>query len=135
MNRYAVFVTITILILGGTGIVSQAFAATDMTLETDRQIYDHTSTIILTGNVDPVDQRGSAVAITCISPIGNVCGINQVEPNSNGDFSATFNTSSPYMKADGVYEFQAQYSILSEASITVEPVSYTHLTLPTKRIV
>ena len=123
MNRYVVLVLVAILILGGTSIASQAFAATVITLETDRQIYDHASTIILTGNVDPIDPNGSEVAIVCKSPGGaGVCGIQQVQPNSNGDFSAEFNTSSSLFRVDGIYQFEATYSILANASISVELV-------------
>ena len=123
MNRYVALVPIAILILGGTGLVSQSFAATVITLETDRQVYDHASTIILTGNVDPVDANGSAIAITCVSPgSSGVCGIHQVQPNSDGDFSAMFNTSSYLFNKDGIYEFQVTYSVLGDASISVELV-------------
>ena len=123
MNRYVTLVPIAILILSGTGIVSQAFGETVMTLTTDNHIYDHASTIILTGNVFPVDLRGSEVTIVCKSPGGtNVCGIQQVEPNSDGDFSVMFNTSSSLFRADGIYEFEAKYSILADATISVELV-------------
>ncbi|MCS5588533.1 MAG: hypothetical protein NZ824_01040, partial [Candidatus Thioglobus sp.] len=65
MNSYVMFVPFAILILAGTSVVSQAFAETTLTMETDKDVYDHTSTIILTGNVDPVDLRGSEVTIMC----------------------------------------------------------------------
>ena len=124
MNRYAVFVPIAILILGGTGIVSQAFAEYNMTLETDSQIYDHASTIILSGNVDPVDPNGSEVTIVCKSPGGaGVCGVYQLKVDSNGDFSVSINTSTFLMKKDGVYNFQAKYSVLADAIISVELVN------------
>ena len=123
MNRYVALLSIAALILSGTGIVSQAFAATVMTLETDNQIYDHASTIILTGNVFPVDLGGSEVTIVCKSPGGTgVCGIQQVQPDSDGDFSVMFNTSSSLFRADGIYEFEAKYSILADATISVELV-------------
>ena len=123
MNRYVALLSIAALILSGTGIVSQAFAATVMTLETDNQIYDHASTIILTGNVFPVDLRGSEVTVVCKSPGGaGVCGIQQVQPNSDGDFSVMFNTSSSLFRADGIYEFDAKYSILADATVSVELV-------------
>ena len=123
MNRYVALLSIAALILSGTGIVSQAFAATVMTLETDNQIYDHASIIILTGNVFPVDLRGSEVTIVCKSPGGaGVCGIQQVQPNSDGDFSVMFNTSSSLFRADGIYEFDAKYSILADATVSVELV-------------
>jgi len=124
MNRYVALVPIAILILSGTGIVSQAFAATVMTVETDNSVYDHASTIILTGNVYPVDLRGSEVTIVCKSPGGTgVCGIQQIQPNSDGDFSVMFNTSSSLFKADGIYQFEAKYSSLASATTSVELIN------------
>ena len=123
MNRYIVLFPIALLILSGTGIISQAFAATTMTMETDRHVYDHASTIILTGHVEPVDLRGSEVTILCKSPGGTgVCGIYQLGVNSNGDFSLSINTSTFLMKNDGTYQFQAQYSSLADATVSVELV-------------
>jgi len=123
MNSYVTLVPIALLILSGTGIVSQTFAETVLTLDTDKQIYDHASTIILTGHVEPVDLRGSEVTILCKSPGGTgVCGIYQLGVNSDGDFSLSINTSTFLMKNDGVYQFQAQYSSLASASVSVELV-------------
>jgi len=123
MNSYVALVTITLLILSGTGIVSQTFAETVLTLDTDKQIYDHASTIILTGHAEPVDLRGSEVTILCKSPGGTgVCGIYQLGVNSDGNFSLSINTSTFLMKNNGVYQFQAQYSNLADATISVELV-------------
>ena len=123
MNSYVALVPITLLILSGTGIVSQTFAETVLTLDTDKQIYDHASTIILTGHVEPVDLRGSEVTILCKSPGGTgVCGIYQLGVNSDGDFSLSINTSTSLMEKDGIYQFQAQYSSLADATISVELV-------------
>jgi len=123
MNSYVTLVPIALLILSGTGIVSQTFAETVLTLDTDKQIYDHASTIILTGHAEPVDLRGSEVTILCKSPGGTgVCGIYQLGVNSDGDFSLSINTSTFLMKNDGVYQFQAQYSSLADATISVELV-------------
>ena len=124
MNRYAALVPIAILILGGTGIVSQAFAATTITMEADKHTYDHASTIILTGNVYPVDLRGSDITIMCKSPDGaGVCGIYQLSANSDGDFSVSINTATSLMKKNGIYEFQAKYSSLAEMTMSVELVN------------
>ena len=123
MNSYVTLVPIALLILSGTGIVSQTFAETVLTLDTDKQIYDHASTIILTGHVEPLDLRGSEVTILCKSPGGTgVCGIYQLSVNSDGDFSLSINTSTFLMKKDGVYQFQVQYSSLADATISVELV-------------
>ena len=123
MNRYIMLVPIAILILAGPSVVSQAFAATTITVNTDNYIYDHASTIILTGNVDPVDLRGSDVTIVCKSPGGTgVCGVYQVSVTSDGDFSVSINTATSLMKNDGIYEFQAKYSSLADATVSVELV-------------
>ena len=114
-------VPIAILILTGIGVVSPAFGVTIMTIEADNSIYDHASTIILTGNVDPVDLGGSAVTIICKSPGGTgVCGVYQLSVNSDGDFSVSINTATFLMKKDGIYEFQANYSGLADATVSVE---------------
>ena len=121
MNSYVMFVPFAILILAGTSVVSQAFAETTLTMETDKDVYDHASTIILTGNVDPVDLRGSEVTIMCKSPGGmGVCGIYQLSVNSDGNFSVSINTATFLMKKDGIYEFQANYSGLADATVSVE---------------
>ena len=99
MNRYVTLVPIAVLILAGAGVVSQAFAATTVTIDADKGVYDHDSIIILTGNVDPVDPNGSEVTIVCKSPGGaGVCGVYQLGVNSDGDFSVSINTSTFLMK-------------------------------------
>ena len=123
MNKHVLFVSTAILILIGFGVVTQAFAATTMTVETDSNIYDHASTIILTGNVFPVDLRGSEVTIVCKSPVPGVCGVFQIKPNSDGDFSVSINTATSLMKYDGIYQFEAKYSSLAEAIVSVELVN------------
>ena len=121
MNSYVMLVPIAILILTGIGVVSPAFGVTIMTIEADNSIYDHASTIILTGNVDPVDLGGSAVTIICKSPGGTgVCGVYQLSVNSDGDFSVSIKTATFLMKKDGIYEFQANYSGLADATVSVE---------------
>ena len=121
MNKRVLFVAIAISILAGTGIVSQAYAAYTLTMETDKDIYDHTSIIILTGHVDPVDPNSSPVTIVCKSPGGaGVCGVYQLSVNSDGDFSVSINTTTFLMKSDGVYEFQGRYSSLADATVSVE---------------
>ena len=121
MNSYVMLVPTAILILTGIGVVSPAFGVTIMTIEADNSIYDHASTIILTGNVDPVDLGGSDVTIICKSPGGTgVCGVYQLSVNSDGDFSVSINTATFLMKKDGIYEFQAKYSELADATVSVE---------------
>ena len=109
MNSYVMLVPVAILILAGTGIVSQAFAAT-ITIETDSDVYDHSSVITITGTVTPVDQNEVPVTIMIINPQGSIASIAQISVNSDGIFSTTVSTAASLMKNDGMYEIRAKYA-------------------------
>ena len=116
MNSYVMLVPVAILILTGTGFVSQAFAAFTITMETDKDIYDHSSVITVTGHVDPVDPD-SVVSIQVFASNRNFVDIAQVSVNSDGNFSATFNTTG--WGSDGTYMIKAQY-VGAEITVSVE---------------
>jgi len=120
MNSYVMLVPVAILILAGTGFVSQAFAAFTITMETDKDVYDHSSVITVTGHVDPVDPAGSEVTIIVkrMNPVGLV-QIAQAPVNSDGSFSTTIETASATMKYDGMYQIKAQY-VGAEITVSVE---------------
>jgi len=120
MNSYVMLVPIAILILAGTGFVSQAFAAFTITMETDKDVYDHSSVITVTGHVDPVEPTGSEVTIIVkrMNPVGLV-QIAQAPVNSDGSFSTTIETASATMKYDGMYQIKAQY-VGAEITVSVE---------------
>ena len=118
MNKHVLFVAVTILILAGTGIVSQAYAAFTITMETDKDIYDHSSIITVTGQVEPVDPEGSDVSIQVFAPNGNLAAVAQVTPSLDGNFSTMINTAS--LKSDGTYMLKAQYGKLADVTVSVE---------------
>jgi len=118
MNKHVLFVAVTILILAGTGIVSQAYATFTITMETDKDVYDHSSVITETGQAEPVDPEGSEVSIQVFAPNGNLAYVAQVSVNSDGNFSATINTAS--LKSDGTYTIKAQYGKLADVTVSIE---------------
>ena len=111
MNKHVLFVAVTILILAGTGIVSQAFAATTITIETDKNVYDHTDIITITGTVFPVDQNEVPVTIMLVNQYTSIVEINQLVVNSDGSWSGqiVLNPENRLQSEDGVYEIRAQY--------------------------
>jgi predicted secreted protein with PEFG-CTERM motif len=119
MNKYVLFVAIAISILAGTGIVSQAYAAFTITMETDKDVYDHSSVITVTGQVDPIAE-GSEVTfiVQRLNPAG-ITQIDQISVNSDGIFSTTISTASDMMKYDGTYLIKAQY-VDAETTVSVE---------------
>jgi len=110
MNKHVLFMAVTILILAVTGIVSQAYAAFTITMETDKDVYDHSSVITVTGHVFPVDTDNSEVTIIVKStnPPG-IVQIDQISVNSDGNFSTMIETANVIMKKDGTYLIYAQY--------------------------
>ena len=118
MNKRILFVAVAISILAGTGIVSQAYATFTITMETDKDVYDHSSVITVTGQVEPVDIEGSEVSIQVFAPNGNLAYVAQVSVSSDGNFSATINTAS--LKSDGIYMIKTQYGILANTTTSVE---------------
>jgi len=119
MNKYVLFVAIAISILAGTGIVSQAYAAFTITMETDKDVYDHSSVITVTGQVDPIAE-GSEVTfiVQRLNPVG-ITHIDQISVNSDGVFSTTISTATPTMKYDGTYLINAKY-VDAETTVSVE---------------
>ena len=118
MNKHVLFVAVAISILAGTGLASQAFAAFTITMETDKDVYDHSSVITVTGQAEPVDSESSEVSIQVFAPNGNLAYVAQVSVNSDGDFSTTINTAS--LKSDGTYMIKAQYGKLADVTVSVE---------------
>jgi len=119
MNKHVLFVAVAISILAGTGIVSQAYAAFTITMETDKDVYDHSSVITVTGQVDPIAE-GSEVTfiVQRLNPAG-ITQIDQISVNSDGIFSTTISTASDMMKYDGTYLINAKY-VNAETTVSVE---------------
>jgi len=111
MNKHVLFVAVTILILGGTGIVSQAYAAFTITMETDKDVYDHSSVITVTGTVDPVDENEIPVTIMLVNQYTSIVVIAQLDVSNDGSWSGQIhlNPANSLMSEDGVYEIRAQY--------------------------
>ena len=111
MNKHVLFVAVAISILAGTGLASQAYAATTITIETDKDVYDHTDTITITGTVSPVDENPIPVTIMLVNQLNSVITIAQLDVNSDGSWSGqiVLNPNDRLQSEDGVYEIRAQY--------------------------
>ena len=82
---------------------------------TDKAVYDHQSTIVVSGHVRNPN-TDMQVSVKVIGPTGNVVTTDQLQPDENGDFEVTLNTSSPLWMQNGVYTINAQYGAESRAN-------------------
>ena len=117
MNFHICYVLLVIFVVAGTSITS-AFAA-PISIETDSDVYDHSSKITVTGQIANVDQNYLAVALKVLSPNGNIAGVAQPEVNSDGSFVGTFNTSGYAWTNNGTYQITATYLGI-DTTISVE---------------
>ena len=117
MNFHICYVLLVIFVVAGTGITS-AFAA-PISIETDSDVYDHSSKITVTGQIANVDLNYPAVALKVLSPNGNIVGVAQPEVNSDGSFVGTFNTSGYAWTNNGTYQITATYLGI-DTTISVE---------------
>jgi len=117
MNSRICYVFLVIFVVAGTGITS-AFAA-PISIETDSDVYDHSSIITVTGQIANVDPNYLAVALKVLSPNGNIAGVAQPEVNSDGSFVGTFNTSGYAWTNNGTYQITATYLGI-DTTISVE---------------
>ena len=113
-------ILIAILVVAATSIISPAFAVIVITIETDSDVYDHSSVITVTGKVDPVDPNNSPITIIVerVDPHG-IVQIDQIDVGSDGSFSTMINTATATMKYDGTYLINAKY-VNVDTTIAVE---------------
>ena len=130
MNSRICYVLIVIFVAAGTGITS-AFAA-PISIETDSDVYDHSSKITVTGQIANVDPNYLVVALKSLAPNGNIAGVAQPEVNSDGSFVGTFNTSGYSWKNNGTYQITATYlGIDATISIEIKDTAVTGMTVGT----
>ena len=122
MNSYVTPVLIAILILSTTGLASQAFAATTITINTDKDVYDHTDTITITGTVDPVNEYEMPVSILFVNQYNSIVEIDQLFVNSDGSWSGqiVLNPDNHLQSEDGVYEIRANYGDFASTILLIE---------------
>ena len=132
MNRHVTPVLVAILILSTTGLASQVFAETVITINTDKDVYDHTDTITITGTVDPVDENAVPVTILFVNQYNSIVEIAQLDVNSNGSWSGqiVLNPENRLQSEDGVYEIRAQYANFASTILSIELINAVAVETP-----
>jgi predicted secreted protein with PEFG-CTERM motif len=120
MIRKVLFILVGIMAITSINLVLQPISADDgIIIETDSDTYNHSSMIILTGNITVIDQNPIDVTVQIFAPNGNIASVAQVAVNTDGVFSTTFNTAGAMMKYDGTYQIKAVYGFI-ETTISIE---------------
>jgi len=99
--------SIAILSFGLTGAVN-AQSVLPVSVETDSSTYTTGNSIVISGLIQNLSEYEQAVSVMVVSPNGNMVFIDQVLPNSSGNYSTTL-TAGGTMNSSGEYEIRAQY--------------------------
>ncbi|HII05346.1 MAG TPA: hypothetical protein HA347_05190, partial [Nitrosopumilus sp.] len=96
-----------IMSFGLTGAVN-AQSVLPVSVATDSSTYTTGNSIVISGSIKNLSEYEQAVSIMVVSPNGNMVFINQVLPDSSGNYSTTL-TAGGTMNSSGEYEIRAQY--------------------------
>ena len=99
--------SISILSFGLTGAVNSQ-SVLPVSVETDSSTYTTGNSIVISGLIQNLSEYEQAVSIMVVSHNGNMVFIDQVLPNSSGNYSTTL-TAGGTMNSSGEYEIRAQY--------------------------
>ena len=99
--------SISIMSFGLTGAVN-AQSVLPVSVATDSSTYTTGNSIVISGSIKNLSEYEQAVSIMVVSPNGNMVFINQVLPDSSGNYSTTL-TAGGTMNSSGEYEIRAQY--------------------------
>ena len=123
-----------VAIVGTMSIASEAHAdiGFPLTVETDKAVYDHDSTITVTGQVANVIPGNVPITITVMSPMASLVTIDQFNVSNDGSFKTTMSTAGNLWKYDGTYTIKANYGSLDnnvkvELAGGVEVVEKKHM--------
>jgi hypothetical protein len=99
--------SISIMSFGLTGAVN-AQSVLPVSVETDSSSYTTGNSITISGLIQNLSEYEQAVSVMVVSPNGNMVFIDQVLPDSSGNYSTTL-TAGGTMNSSGEYEIRAQY--------------------------
>ena len=86
-------------------------------LSIEADAVEGSTTITITGHAT---SSNTPVTIMVLAPNGNVVSIDQINPDSDGEFTSTIGVGGPMWKQDGVYSITAQQGSASINKSTVE---------------
>ena len=109
-----------VAIVGTMSLASEAHAVElPLTVQADKSVYAHDSTIIVTGNVANVIPGNVPITVTVVNPLNSLVTIDQINVSNDGSFTTSVSTSGKLMKYDGTYTIKVNYGSLDN-KVTVE---------------
>jgi len=108
-----------VAIVGTMSIASEAHASIPLTVESDKAVYDHESTITVTGQVANVIPGNVPITFMVINPLNSIVTIDQINVSNDGSFTTSVSTAGNLWKYDGTYTIKVNYGSLDN-NVTVE---------------
>ena len=88
-----------VAIVGTMSISSEAHASElPLTVQADKSVYDHDSTITVTGHVANVIPGNVPITVTVVNPLNSLVTIDQINVSNDGSFTTSVSTSGKLME-------------------------------------
>ena len=102
-----------VAIVATMSISSEAHASDlPLTVEADKAVYGHDSTITVTGQVANIIPGNVPVTFMVTNPLNSIVTIDQINVSNDGSFTTSVSTSGNLMKYDGTYTIKVNYGSL-----------------------
>ncbi len=109
-----------VAIVGTMSIASEAHASElPLTVEADKSVYGHDSTITVTGNIASIIPGNVPITFMVINPLNSIVTIDQINVSNDGSFTTSVSTAGNLWKYDGTYTIKVNYGSLDN-KVTVE---------------
>ena len=121
MNSTTSLMLVALVAIVATMSISSEAHASDLplTVEADKAVYGHDSTITVTGQVANVIPGNVPITVTVVNPLNSLVTIDQINVSNDGSFTTSVSTSGNLMKYDGTYTIKVNYGSLDNR-VTVE---------------
>ena len=114
MNSTTSLMLVALVAIVGTMSISSEAHASDLplTVEADKAVYGHDSTITVTGQIANVIPGNVPITITVVNPLNSLVTIDQINVSNDGSFTTSVSTAGKLMKYDGTYTIKVNYGSL-----------------------
>ena len=100
--------SVTILSFGLTNAVNAQSDTLPLSVSTDASAYTTGNSIVISGFIKDLVEYEQPVVIMIVSPDGNIVTVQQITPDSSGNYSVTVKAGGT-MNSNGEFEIRAQY--------------------------
>ncbi len=119
-KRYALLAILLGSVAAGPALISAAFAAPSITVQTDKTSYSAGDTIKITGKVTDTTAINQPILIQILDPAGGTVKRDEITAAADGSYTYQFPSGGQLMNRDGTYNVTVTYKGTATAQTTFQ---------------